>query len=44
MDIEDLCEYGRRLKACPYYASLSASPYTDFVLSPYSYVLDKGIL
>jgi hypothetical protein len=43
MDIEELGMYGRKMNACPYYASLRASEYTDFVLSPYNYLLDNGL-
>lgn len=42
-DIEDLCRYGRRAVACPYYLSRAWLEGAELVLTPYNYLLDPVV-
>ncbi|GAB4818658.1 hypothetical protein N2152v2_005704 [Parachlorella kessleri] len=42
-DIEDLCNYGRTNKACPYYASRKLADDAELIFGPYSYFIDPVI-
>ncbi len=42
-DIEDLCKYGKRVRACPYFLSRAWVENADLVLAPYNYLLDPVI-
>ena len=40
-DVEDLVEYGKLHKVCPYYLSSALSKRRDVVLTPYNYIIDR---
>nr|CAG4638258.1 EOG090X01B4 [Cyclestheria hislopi] len=42
-DIEDLVRLGRKLRACPYYASRQLMEGASIVFSPYNYLIDPRI-
>ncbi|KAJ2843210.1 hypothetical protein GGI22_007290, partial [Coemansia erecta] len=42
-DIEDLVKLGRKIMACPYYASRELADGADLVFCPYNYILDPGV-
>ncbi|KAJ1786566.1 Fanconi anemia group J protein, partial [Coemansia sp. RSA 2399] len=42
-DIEDLVKLGRKIVACPYYASRELADGADLVFCPYNYILDPGV-
>lgn len=42
-DIEDLCRYGRRSAACPYFLSRTWLEGAALVLTPYNYLLDPVV-
>lgn len=42
-DIEDLCNFGKRRKACPYFLSRHMAGDADVVFGPYNYLLDPVI-
>jgi Fanconi anemia group J protein len=42
-DLEDLVKVGRKLKACPYYASRELKNAAQLVICPYNYLVDPRI-
>ncbi|KAJ2004568.1 hypothetical protein H4R26_002441 [Coemansia thaxteri] len=42
-DLEDIGRLGRKIHACPYYASRELSDLADLVFCPYNYILDPGV-
>ncbi|KAJ2850423.1 hypothetical protein IWW36_001913 [Coemansia brasiliensis] len=42
-DLEDLVQLGRKIKACPYYASRELADSADLVFCPYNYILDPTV-
>eukprot|EP00466_Bigelowiella_natans_P014652 jgi/Bigna1/67409/fgenesh1_pg.3_\ len=42
-DIEDLVEFGKKHKACPYYASRLIFEHAELVFCPYNYLIDPLI-
>lgn len=43
MDIEDLSNYGKANKICPYYLTLKTLERADLVILSYNYILDYGL-
>ena len=42
-DIEDLVNYGNRVKACPFYMSRDIFATAELVFCPYNYIVDPAI-
>ncbi|KAJ1934497.1 hypothetical protein FBU59_005677, partial [Linderina macrospora] len=42
-DLEDLVKVGKKVNACPYFASRELSESADIVFCPYNYILDPGV-
>lgn len=42
-DIEDLVTLGKKIKACPYFATRSLLATAEFVICPYNYLIDPQI-
>jgi Fanconi anemia group J protein len=42
-DLEDLVKVGRKLKACPYYASRELKNAAQLIICPYNYLVDPRI-
>ncbi len=42
-DIEDIVQYGKKNKCCPYFLSKELHTGADIVFVPYNFVLDEGI-
>lgn len=42
-DLEDFVKLGRRVRACPYFASRELLPSSAIVFCPYNYLVDPGI-
>ncbi|PAA58021.1 hypothetical protein BOX15_Mlig027287g1 [Macrostomum lignano] len=43
MDIEDLVDYGKRTKCCPYFMSRDQKESADIIFMPYNYLLDPKV-
>ena len=42
-DIEDIVGLGRRLRACPYYATRDLMEQAHIIFSPYNYLIDPRV-
>ncbi|KAJ3122832.1 Fanconi anemia group J protein [Nowakowskiella sp. JEL0407] len=42
-DIEDLVNYGKKKKLCPYFTARTLASKSDIVLAPYNYIIDPQI-
>ena len=43
LDIEDLHEVGKQMRACPYFAMKDRADQADVIFMPYNYLIDEKI-
>ena len=44
LDIEDICDKGRKMEFCPFYQQIEiAKSYSDIIFMPYNYIFDQDI-
>lgn len=40
MDVEELVEYGKKERVCPYYVAREAAEHAEIIMCPYNYIIE----